>query len=52
MAAMIWDLYEELLETTEILADKDLMENLRSGLDDIKSGRTYSLEESLKRLGL
>ncbi|HOP46448.1 MAG TPA: type II toxin-antitoxin system Phd/YefM family antitoxin [Desulfobacteraceae bacterium] len=52
MAVMSWDLYEGLLETMEILADKDLMENLRRGLDDIKSGRTYSLEESLKRLGL
>jgi antitoxin YefM len=52
MAVMSWDLYEGLLETIEILADKDLMENLKRGLDDIQSGRTYNLEESRKRLGL
>ena len=52
MAVMSWDLYEGLLETIEILADKDLMESFRRGLDDIKSGRTYNIEESRKRLGL
>ena len=52
MAVMSWDLYEGLLETMEILADKDMMEDFRRGLDDIQSGRTYDLEESRKRLGL
>jgi len=52
LAVMSWDLYEGLLETIEILADKDLMGNLKKGLDDIQSGRTYTLEESRKRLGL
>jgi len=52
MAVMGWDLYEGLLETIEILADKDLMESFRRGLDDIQSGRAYNLEESRKRLGL
>jgi len=52
MAVMSWDLYEGLLETIEILADKDLMENFKRGLDDIQSGKTYTIEESRKRLGL
>jgi len=52
MAVMSWDLYEGILETMEIFADKDLMKNFRRGLDDIQSGRTYNLEESRKRLGL
>jgi PHD/YefM family antitoxin component YafN of YafNO toxin-antitoxin module len=51
MAVMSWDLYEGLLETIEILADKDLMENFKRGLDDIQSGKTYTIEESRKRLG-
>jgi len=51
MAVMGWDLYEGLLETIEILADKDLMESFRRGLDDIQYGRAYNLEESRKRLG-
>jgi len=52
MAVMSWDLYEGLLETIEILGDKDLMESFKRGLDDIQSGRVYNLEESRKRLGL
>ncbi|HUS88211.1 MAG TPA: type II toxin-antitoxin system Phd/YefM family antitoxin [Desulfosporosinus sp.] len=52
MAVMSWDLYEGLLETIEILADKELMGSFKRGLDDIQSGRTYNLEESRKRLGL
>ena len=51
MAVMSWDLYEGLLETIEILADKDLMENFKRGLDDIQSGKTYTIGESRKRLG-
>jgi len=49
---MSWDLYEGLLETIEILADKDLMASFKKGLDDIQCGRTYDLEESRRRLGL
>ena len=52
MAVMSWDLYEGLLETIEILADKDLMESFKKGLDDIQCGKTYDLEESRRRLGL
>ena len=52
MAIMSWELYEGLLETVEILADPELMGNIKKGLEEIKSGKTYTLEESRKRLGL
>ena len=49
---MCWDLYEGLLETMEILADPELMGDIKRGMDEIKSGKTYSIEESRRRLGL
>ena len=52
MAVMSWDLYEGLLETMEILADPELMGDIKRGMDEIKSGKTYSIEESRRRLGL
>ena len=52
MALMSWELYEGLLETLEVLADPDLMKDIRKGMAQIKSGRTHSIEESRKRLGL
>ena len=52
LAVMSWELYEGLLETLEILADPQLMQNLKKGVEDIRSGKTYSIEESRKRLGL
>jgi len=52
MAVMSWELYEGLLETIEILADRELMENLKKGLEDIGAGKTYTIEDSRKRLGL
>ena len=52
MALMSWELYEGLLETIEILADPDLMRDIRKGMAEIKSGNTYSIEESRRRLSL
>ena len=52
MALMSWELYEGLLETLEILAHPDLMRDLKKGMAEIKSGNTYSIEESRRRLGL
>lgn len=39
------DDYEGLLETLEILADRDLAEAVREGLEDLAAGRTVSHEE-------
>ena len=52
LAVMSWELYEGLLETIEILADQELMENIKRGMEEIKSGKTYTIEESRKRLRL
>jgi prevent-host-death family protein len=52
MAVMSWDLYEGLLETMEILGDPELMGDIKQGMEEIKSGKTYSVEESRRRLGL
>ncbi len=45
-------LYVEGKETMEILADQQLMANIKKGLEEIKSGETYSVEESRKKLEL
>jgi len=52
MAVMSWELYEGLLETIEILADPELMKSIKTGIKEIKSGKTYTIEESRERLGL
>ena len=52
MAVMSWALYEGLLETIEILADPELMGNLKRGLEDLRSGKTYTVDDTRKRLGL
>ncbi len=52
MAVMSWQLYEGLLETIEILADPELMKNLKKGIEEIKSGKTHTIEEARKRLRL
>jgi prevent-host-death family protein len=52
MAVMSWELYEGLLETIEILADPELMGNLKRGLEDLRSGKTYTVDDTRKRLGL
>jgi prevent-host-death family protein len=51
MAVMSWELYEGLLETLEILSDSSLMKQLKKGVDDVKAGRTHSLQEAYERLG-
>jgi len=38
--------------TLEILADKELMESIRRGDEDIKTGRTKPLKEYLKERGV
>ena len=40
--------YESLLETLEILSDRELMKNIDKGLIDEKSAKLYSFEELFK----
>lgn len=39
-------------ETMEILANEELVRDIRQGLDDIKEGRTISHEALLKKLNI
>ena len=46
------DLYNSLIETLEILADEEFMEGFRKAVKDVGKGRTISVAESRRRLGL
>jgi len=52
VAVMDWVEYESLVETLEILSDPEMMKGIRQGREDIKAGRTISLEALRKELGL
>jgi len=41
-------LMDELLETVEILSDPEMMEAIREGFEDIKTGRVTELRRLLK----
>jgi len=43
------DLLEELLETLEIMEDKNLMEGIRKAQKDIKAGRVRDFDEFLDK---
>jgi prevent-host-death family protein len=46
------ELYNSLIETLEILADEEFMEGFRKAVKDVEKGRTISVAESKRRLGL
>ena len=52
MALMSWELYEGLLETIEILGDPELMKDLKKGMEQVRSGKTHTIEQARKRLRL
>lgn len=39
------DDYDSLIETLEILADRELMADIEAAKEDLKAGRTFSLDE-------
>jgi hypothetical protein len=43
-------LLEEILETLDILEDKDLMRSIQEAEEDIKAGRVRSYEEFIEEL--
>lgn len=45
-------LLEELIETMDVLSDKELMESLKASGEDVKKGRLLSYEKLLKELNL
>ncbi|MBC7091091.1 MAG: hypothetical protein H5T50_04180 [Nitrososphaeria archaeon] len=43
-------LLEEILETLDILEDKDMMESIEEAEEDVKAGRVRSYEEFVEEL--
>ena len=52
LAVMTWDLFESLSETIEVLSDDKLMEQIREGMRQIKSGEARPWEEVKAELDL
>jgi len=46
------DLLEEILETIDILADKELMESISESEMELEEGKTRDFGEFIKELGL
>ncbi len=44
------EMLDSIIETLEIMADKELMESIRRAEEDVKAGRVRPLEEFLKEL--
>lgn len=52
LALMPWELYESIIETLEVLGDKDLMAALNRGIKDLKEGQAISWDQAKKELNL
>ena len=52
LAIMPWELYDTLMETLEILADKEFTAILRQGIKDEKDGKGVPWARVKKELGL
>ena len=46
------NLMDELLETLEVMQDKELVEDLRVALREVEEGRTRPLDELMRELNL
>jgi PHD/YefM family antitoxin component YafN of YafNO toxin-antitoxin module len=52
LAVLSWDLYESILETLEIVSDKDLMASLQKSVKELKEGKGIPWEDAQKELDL
>ena len=52
MALIPWDLFESMQATMEIMADPELMSQLRESIKEIEEGRTISLDDLQAELDL
>ncbi len=50
LAIMPWEFYDSLVETLEILSDKEFVEILRQGIREAKQGRGIPWEKVKKEL--
>lgn len=51
LAIMTWDDYQAILETMEILSDKEAVVQLRRSIKEVKEGKTIPWKEAKARLG-
>lgn len=51
LAIMTWDDYQAILETLEILSDKEAVGQLRRSIKEVKEGKTIPWKEAKARLG-
>jgi len=52
LAVLSWEHYQSMLETMEVLADKELCAAIRRSIDDAREGRMVSSEDVAAKLGL
>ena len=52
MTLMSSELYDTLVETLEVMSDRNAVEALRKSLADIEAGRVHTLDDVAARLGL
>ncbi|MGH7273497.1 MAG: type II toxin-antitoxin system Phd/YefM family antitoxin [Nitrospiria bacterium] len=52
LAVMPWELYESIIETLEIMGDKDLMAALRKSIKEADEGKTIPWKTVKAKLGL
>lgn len=50
MAILPWDLYDSIIETLEIMSDKELMVVLRQSIKEVEKGKTISWEKVKREL--
>ncbi|MDQ6694842.1 MAG: type II toxin-antitoxin system Phd/YefM family antitoxin [Chloroflexota bacterium] len=51
LAILPWELYDSLLETMRIMADPQLMVDLREGIASIRAGETFDWESVKAEIG-
>ena len=51
MVVLSWERYESLLETSEIRKDRELIQAIEKGIQEIKEGRGVSWKDAQRRLG-
>lgn len=52
LAVMPWEFYETLMETLEVLKDKDLLNQLKTSIDQLNEGKTISWKKAKEELSI
>ncbi len=51
LALMPWELFESIVETMEIMGDRELMDALRRGIRDVQEGSLIAIDEVAAEFG-